>query len=132
MKRKPFIPIGAGTVADPECFICHARPGMTVVLPNGVRFVCESCLNTMPKNATKAEAPERELFCPVCGMKTTIVTFDATECDFNSKALDYVIGPYTAMCSRCDSFLLTNHPTPEAALDYWRDHAQTADQNFTG
>jgi hypothetical protein len=125
MKRKPFplIPISAGTVAN-ECFVCRTRPGLPVVLPKGVRVVCESCVNKMPKNATKAEGAEPELYCPVCGMKTIIVSFDAIECSPRRTALDYV-APYSAACSLCDSVLRTIHPTPEATLDYWRDHLES-------
>jgi hypothetical protein len=126
--KSPFIPI------DAECFICHARADMTVALPNGVHFVCETCFD---KDTTKApEAPERELFCPVCGMETTIVSFDANECGLNSsdEVLDYILGlgPYSALCRCCYSFLRTTHHTPEAALDYWRDYAQTAVLDFSG
>jgi hypothetical protein len=70
--------------------------------------------------------PERELFCPVCGMETTIVSYDAVVYYPNLKDVDYVIGPYAAVCSRCAAFLRTIHPNPEAALDYWRDHAVTS------
>jgi rRNA maturation protein Nop10 len=95
-------------------------------------------MNSKPTNgwsssrSSLAQQPERELFCPVCGVKTTIITFDAIECDPSPKALYYIIGPYSAMCDRCGSVLRTIHPTPEAALDYWRDYAQTAGQHFFG
>jgi hypothetical protein len=37
------------------------------------------------------QEPERELFCPVCGMETTVVGIDAVVHYENPKDLDYVI-----------------------------------------
>jgi hypothetical protein len=117
-------------MTDNDCFICHAQPGKTVilpiVLPKGVRLVCDCCLDKVPQSVMNEKEPERELFCPVCGMETTIVSYDAVVYYPNLKDVDYVIGPYAAVCSRCAAFLRTIHPNPEAALDYWRDHAVTS------
>jgi hypothetical protein len=36
--------------------------------------------------------PERELFCPACGMETVIISADAIMYEPNPKHVDYVIG----------------------------------------
>jgi hypothetical protein len=87
-----------------DCFICHVRPGSLVALPKGVRLVCDRCLDKIPKSVLNEEGPERELFCPGCGMETTIGTFDVVECYPNPKTIDDLIGPYGAVphfCERC-------------------------------
>ena len=78
----------------------------------------------VPQSVMNEQEPERELFCPVCGMETTVVGIDAVVHYENPKDLDYVIGPYAAVCSRCFAFLRTIHPDPEAVLDYWRDYPE--------
>jgi hypothetical protein len=69
------------------------------------------------------EAPNRQLFCPICRMETTIESLDALESDPNPKTIQYA-RPYGAGCLRCYAMLRTNHPSPEAALDWWRDHPE--------
>jgi hypothetical protein len=122
-RRIQFFAISAGMM-DTDCFICHAWPGKPAVLPKGVRLICDHCLDKIPQSLMKEEEPERELFCPVCGMETTIVSSDAVKLYPNPKAIDYLIGPYSAVCSHCVTFLRTIHPSPEAALDYWRDQPE--------
>jgi hypothetical protein len=155
-RRIQFFAISAGMM-DTDCYICHARPGKPIVLPKGVRLVCDDCsdkaheaiqqqiidvdlfhkkLAADRENAryltgvrklicdVNEKEPERELFCPVCGMETTIVSSDAVKLYPNPKAIDYIIGPYSAVCSHCVTFLRTIHPSPEAALDYWRDQPE--------
>jgi hypothetical protein len=117
-----FSPISAGLM-DNDCFICHAQPGKPLVLPKGVRLVCDCCLDKVPQSLMNEKEPERELFCPVCRTKTTVVGYDAVMFYRTSKDLDYIIGPYAAVCSCCITFLRTIHPDPEAALDYWRDQS---------
>jgi hypothetical protein len=75
---------------DWTIFICHARLGKPVALPNGVRLVCDCCL--VPQSVMNEHEPERELFCAVCAMGTTIVCADIYCALPNPKALDYVIG----------------------------------------
>ena len=111
---------------DNDCFICHARPGSPVAFPKGMRLVCDHCLDKIPKDVLNEEGPERELFCPACGMEATVGTFDAVAFYPDPKAVDDLIGPYCAMCLRCAglTFLRTIHPDPGTALDYWRDHPE--------
>jgi hypothetical protein len=86
IKRKmAFFPISAGTM-DHECFICHVRPGRPVALPNGVRLVCDCC--SVLQSVMNEQEPERELFCVVCGMETTVVGIDAVVHYENPKDLD--------------------------------------------
>jgi hypothetical protein len=48
----------------------------------------------VPQSVMNEQEPERELFCPVCGMETIVVGIDAVVHYENPKDLDYVIGPY--------------------------------------
>jgi len=84
----------------------------------------EPIKNTNADPGLDPELPEREMYCPVCDMVTTIFSYDAVGCFPNPKEIDDIIGPYCAACDRCSSYLLTIHPSPEAALDYWRDHCR--------
>ena len=45
----------------------------------------------VPQSVMNEQEPERELFCPVCGMETTVVGIDAVVHYENPKDLDYVI-----------------------------------------
>jgi hypothetical protein len=119
-----FSPISAGIMDNGCCLICHAQSGKPSVLPKGVRLVCDCCLDKVPQSLMQEKEPEHELFCPACGMETVIVGADAIMYEPNPKHVDYVIGPYTAVCHRCFAFLRTIHPDPEAALNYWRDHPE--------
>ena len=59
------------------------------------------------------EELEAQLFCPVCGMETTVVGTDAVMQWPTSKEVDYVIGPYAAVCSRwhfCERFIRALKP----------------------
>ena len=106
-----------------ECFICHERPGTPVVFDTGVRLVCDSC--TIPASLWMERGPEQELYCPVCRRDSIVFSFSAIE-PFNEEEPEYNIKlPYSAICSGCDSFLITSHPTPEAALAHWRNYAST-------
>jgi len=124
-----FTPLSAGT--DTECFLCRIRPSSVfpksaLVLPDAVKITCDSCLRQVPQSVMNVAEPEAKLFCPVCNVETTVVGTDAVVHlpASKSKYTDYVIGPYSAVCSRCITFLRTIHPSPRAALDYWRDYPE--------
>jgi hypothetical protein len=107
-----------------ECFICHQRPGtISIVLPIGVRYTCDSC--EIPLSVGRAPYPEWELYCPVCRRETTIFSFDAIDPFFSDDSKYNLELPYSAMCRVCDAVLITCHPTPEAALAHWRNYAST-------
>jgi hypothetical protein len=125
-----FNPISAGTMAD-RCFICHERPGHPLVLPDRVQMLCDCCSRQVPQSAMNVPEPEAKLFCPVCGMETTVVGTDAVMHFPTSKAVDYVIGPYGAVCSRCFTFSRTIHPSPQAALNFWRDYPEAIRRRTT-
>jgi hypothetical protein len=84
-RRMAFSPISAGMM-DNDCFVCHAQPGKPAVLPKGVRLVCDCCLDKVLQSLMNQEEPERELFCPVCGMETTIASADGVVYYPNPKA----------------------------------------------
>jgi len=46
----------------------------------------------VPQSVMNEQESERELFCPACGMETTVVGIDAVVHYENPKDLDYVIG----------------------------------------
>jgi hypothetical protein len=88
-------------------------------------MLCDGCSDKVPQSVMQVEEPERELFCPVCGVERTVVGTDAVIRDPNpAKNVDYIIGPYAAACSVCFTFSRTIHRSPEAALDYWRDYPE--------
>jgi hypothetical protein len=122
-RRLVFSPVRAGTIA-PECCVCHARPGRPSVLPNEVKIICNSCWSQLPQSLMNVPEPEAALFCPICGTETTVVATDVVMYADYPKALDYMIGPYAAVCSRCITMLDTIHPSPQAALEYWRDYPE--------
>lgn len=78
----------------------------------------------------------RELFCPACGLETTIVAHNNVGNGLEpeeAKASPELI-KYGAMCMRCmgerQTYLEMIHPSPEAALDYWRDHPEAIRQRM--
>jgi hypothetical protein len=117
------------------CFICQ-QPGRLVFFLQAPKIVCDCCLDKILKKDPRhelLETPERELFCPACGIPAAIVvfmseeaigTFDADSCIPNAMDIDLIVGPYTAACTGCAAFLPTMHPTPEEAFNYWRDHPE--------
>lgn len=126
-RRLVFSPLSAGTMAN-ECFICRTQPDVfprsALVLPDAVKITCNTCLRRVPQSAMNVPEPEAKLWCPVCGMKTIVVGTDAVVYFPTSKPVDYLIGPYGAVCSRCITFTRAIHPSPEAALAYWRDYPE--------
>jgi hypothetical protein len=92
-------------MTEENCFICGVRPGSPVAFPKGMLPVCDRCLDKIPKSVLNEPEPERELFCPACGMEATIGTFNAVECYRDPKAADDLIGPYCALCLDCTAFL---------------------------
>jgi hypothetical protein len=76
---------------DDECFICHDRLNkLGVVLPKRDATGFSTAVKCRKASLNEQE-PERELFCPVCGMETTVVGIDAVVHYENPKDLDYVI-----------------------------------------
>jgi hypothetical protein len=79
------------------------------------------------------DSEQRELFCPACGLETTIVAYNNVGRRLDpqeAKAFPELI-KYGAMCMRCrQTYLEMIHASPKAALDYWRDHPEAIRQGM--